>query len=40
MSFHIFARKVHWEKRILQGSSGGGGSSTSTTELPGYAQPA
>jgi hypothetical protein len=40
MSFHIFARKVHWEKRILQGSGSSGGSSTSTTELPGYAQPA
>lgn len=39
MSFHVFARKVHWEKRILQGGPSSGGSSTSTTELPSYAQP-
>ncbi|MCI1046917.1 hypothetical protein [Caballeronia zhejiangensis] len=39
MSFHVFARKVHWEKRILRGSGGGGGDTTTTTQLPGYAQP-
>ncbi len=40
MSIHVFARKVHWEKRILQGGgNSGGGDSTTTTELPGYAQP-
>jgi hypothetical protein len=40
MSFHVLARKALWENRILRGSGSNSGSSTTTTELPGYAQPA